>query len=87
MQWHPRMTAEEVLDYAREHWQPKPGPIVLSQEYLEFLRIVADLPQNRWGADKSWVERAQEEWDEHYEKVWAANRRDAGLPPAGPSPG
>ena len=42
--------------------QPRPGPIVLSDEYLRLIERVEQLPENRPGTDKTWTERALESW-------------------------
>ena len=38
-------------------WKPPEGPIVLSDEYLRLVERAEQLPENRPGTDKTWVER------------------------------
>jgi len=51
------------------HLRYATGPVSLSDEYLELLRRVEDLPQNQSGTDKTWVESAIREYREHYSRV------------------
>jgi hypothetical protein len=44
--------------------------------YLEMVRRVEELPENRSGADKSWVERACEEYRRHYRNAVPVPRDD-----------
>jgi len=37
--------------------------------YLDLVRSVERHPDNRDGADKSWVERAMRDYQQHYRKV------------------
>ena len=39
--------------YRRE--LPERGPVALSEEYLALVRRIENTPQNRSGADKSWL--------------------------------
>ncbi len=52
-----------------EALSPRPGPIVLSSEYLRLIERVEALPQNRPGTDKTWTERALESWREELEDI------------------
>jgi hypothetical protein len=51
------------------HLRYESGPVTLSEEYLELLRRVEDLAQNKSGADKSWVEASLREYAAHYSRV------------------
>jgi len=51
----------------------KPGAVVLDDGYLHAIDRLESLPQNRSGADKTWVERALRAWREHYGKAVRAN--------------
>jgi hypothetical protein len=42
------------------------GPVPLSDEYRRAIERVELLPQNRAGADKSWVEQSIQEYRAHY---------------------
>lgn len=53
------------------HLRYASGPVTLSDEYLELLRRVEDLPQNQSGTDKTWVESSLREYVEHYSRVTA----------------
>ena len=53
------------------HLRYATGPATLSDEYLELLRRVEDLPQNQSGTDKTWVESSLREYVEHYSGVTA----------------
>lgn len=44
--------------------------------YLEMVRRVEELPENQSGADKSWVERACEEYRQHYRNAVEVPRDD-----------
>jgi hypothetical protein len=46
-------------------------PVSLTDDYLACVRAVEDLPQNRPGTDKTWLEAAREEFRRHF----AAARR------------
>lgn len=37
-------------------------------EYLQNVRLIEELEENQTGSDKSWVERAIDEFGRHYEK-------------------
>lgn len=56
------------------HLRDESGPVELSQEYLELVRQVEELPQNRAGTDKSWVERSLREYLEHYAQLVPSSR-------------
>jgi len=43
--------------------------IKLDDAYLRAVKKLESLPQNRSGADKSWVERAIRNWRAHYARV------------------
>jgi hypothetical protein len=45
------------------------GPLELSPEYRRLIRACEALPENRSGADKTWVYRAQQEFRDYYAKV------------------
>ena len=47
---------------------PEP-PMVLSEEYLRHIEMVASLPENQWGADKTWVEQTYRASIEHFAKA------------------
>ena len=54
-------------EYAR---MPKPtGPVVLPAGYLRAVERWEALPENAEGADKSWVDRCQRSWEEHFAKA------------------
>ena len=59
-----------MLDaYAR---MPKPaGPVPLHAAYLRAVERWEELPDNREGADKSWVGRCQGAWEAHFAKARA----------------
>ena len=52
----------------------KPGVIVLDAAYLHAIDQLESLPENRSGADKTWVERALRAWREHYARAVRARR-------------
>lgn len=54
---------------AAKAMQPKPGPIVLSDEYLRLIERVEQLPENRPGTDKTWTERVLESWKQALKTV------------------
>ena len=58
--------ALRILDEIRKTVPLETRPVVLSAEYLHAVRQVEALPENQDGADKTWVERAQREFREHY---------------------
>jgi len=47
----------------------KTGAIVLDQAYLYAIDRLESLPENRSGADKTWVELALRAWREHYARA------------------
>lgn len=55
----------ETYAYTRA---PKPDEpdVPLARGYLNALVKVESRPQNQSGEDKTWVERAIDEWDRHY---------------------
>ena len=44
-------------------------PVKLSAEYLRRLARLEGLPENRTGADKTWILRALEDWREFYARA------------------
>ena len=42
------------------------GPVELSPEYRRLINACEDLPENRSGADKTWIHQANQEFREHY---------------------
>jgi hypothetical protein len=52
-----------------EKWQPPPGPIVLSEDYLRLVERLEQHPRNAAGRDKSWVERMDQEDREHFRSI------------------
>ena len=57
--------ALEILDqFARLPCEE--GPVTLSQEYLHDIATVEALPQNRSGADKSWVHKSLDSFRHHF---------------------
>lgn len=42
------------------------GPVKLTQEYLKAIEYIESLPGNQSGSDKSWVWRAQADFQRHY---------------------
>lgn len=49
------------------------GPVPLSGEYLRMVEEVESAPENRPGADKTWVERARREFREYFARVAREN--------------
>ena len=49
------------------------GPVTLSEEYLRMVEEVESAPENRSGADKTWVERAQREFRRYFARVAREN--------------
>jgi len=45
------------------------GPLELSPEYRRLIRACEALPENRTGADKTWVHQADQEFREHYARA------------------
>ena len=41
----------------------------LTEEFLRAVRRWEDLPHNQPGQDKTWVERLDAEWREHYRRA------------------
>ena len=54
--------AADAVAILEAHWD----------QYLEAVRRLEALPQNRTGADKSWVHRARDRYREHYRKARSA---------------
>jgi len=61
--------ALRILDEIRRTVPLETRPVVLSPEYLRAVEQVEALPENQDGADKTWVERAQREFREHYARA------------------
>lgn len=49
------------------------GAFVLTEEYLELLQRLEELPRNAPGADKSHVESSRLAYLEHYRRAWRDN--------------
>ena len=47
----------------------KSRSIKLDEAYLRAVKKLESLPENRSGADKTWVERAIRDWRAHYARV------------------
>ena len=58
--------ALRILDEIRRTLPLETRPVVLSEDYIRAVRQVEALPANQDGADKTWVDRAQREFREHY---------------------
>jgi hypothetical protein len=58
-----------ILDEIRRTVPLETRPVVLSEDYLRAVEQVEALPENQDGADKTWVERAQREFREHYARA------------------
>ena len=58
--------ALRILDEIRRTVPLETRPVVLSEEYIRAVKQVEALPSNQDGADKTWVDRAQREFREHY---------------------
>jgi hypothetical protein len=43
--------------------------IELDEAYLRAVERLEELPENRSGADKSWVEQALRSWRQHYARA------------------
>lgn len=56
--------ALDALDRVCEN--PYPISTEIDAEYAELLALVQDLPCNRAGTDKTWVEESYRRWLEHY---------------------
>lgn len=61
--------ALRILDEIRRTVPLETRPVALSAEYLRAVKQVEALPENQDGADKTWVERAQREFREHYARA------------------
>lgn len=62
---------ERALRILDEIWKaPIPtGPVTLSEDYLRVVRYVERLPENRSGADKTWVYRSQRQFREYFARA------------------
>jgi hypothetical protein len=58
--------ALRILDEIRRTVPLETRPVALSEEYLRAVKQVEASLENKDGADKTWVERAQREFREHY---------------------
>lgn len=58
----------ELLDEARR-WPRETGPVTLRPEYLRAIEAIEALPENQSGTDKSWVEKADRQFREHYRRA------------------
>ena len=58
--------ALRILDEIRRTVPLETRPVLLSPEYVRAVKQVEALPENQDGVDKTWVERAQREFREHY---------------------
>ena len=58
----------EILDEVRT-WPRETGPVTLRPEYLRAIEEIEALPENQSGADKSWVEKADREFREYYQRA------------------
>ena len=45
------------------------GPVDLSPAYLKAVKAFENRPENREGSDKSWVAKAIQQFEAHYEKA------------------
>jgi hypothetical protein len=45
------------------------APVDLDPAYLQAVKKLEAMPQNRSGADKTWVEQAMRSWRRHYARV------------------
>ena len=61
--------AWERIFAALRHLRNESGPVTLSEEYLELVRRVEDLPQNQSGTDKTWVHDADRAAQEHFRQA------------------
>ncbi|HVS11695.1 MAG TPA: hypothetical protein VMS76_17640 [Planctomycetota bacterium] len=61
--------ALEILEKAEREWQPPPGPIVLTEDYLRQVERVEALPRNQPGEDKTWVERVDREDRSYFRSI------------------
>lgn len=60
---------QEVLKILDELEPVPTGPVQLSPGYLRAVRMVEDRPENRCGADKTWVGKAIRQFEAHYERA------------------
>ena len=58
-----------VLARIRREVSLETGPVPLGEAYLRLVEAVEAAPENRDGADKTWVERATEGYRAHYSKA------------------
>ena len=49
------------------------GPVILPERYLRMIDEAESAPENRSGADKTWVETAQKEFHEYFARVMREN--------------
>jgi hypothetical protein len=63
-----RRDALTILDRIRQA-PVESGPVRLAPEYLRAVRYLEDLPENRDGADKTWVYRAQRDFRDYFAKI------------------
>jgi hypothetical protein len=61
--------ALRILDEIHRTVRLETRPVVLGAEYLRAVKQIESLPENQDGSDKTWVERAQREFREHYAKA------------------
>ena len=45
------------------------GPVTLSDDYVRMIEEVEAAPENQSGADKTWIQDAEQEFREYYERV------------------
>jgi hypothetical protein len=45
------------------------GPVTLTEEYVGMVDEVESAPENQSGADKTWVETAQREFREYFDRI------------------
>ena len=63
-------TLEDALRMLREAAEQAPFiRVELDEEYLRYIAAVEALPQNQSGTDKTWVERSDRAFREHYRHV------------------
>ena len=61
---------EDALRMLREAAEQAPFiRVELDEEYLRYIAAVEALPQNQSGTDKTWVERSDRAFREHYRHV------------------
>ena len=63
---HVKDDYEVAMELIREAKRslPPPGPVVLTEEYLRWVELAEQLPENRSGSDKTWTERTLVEWSQ-----------------------